>query len=137
MDAKVGVQGLAEFNRGLRQLDKDAPKALRLAFNDSASLLIDRVKPKIPSVTGKARNSLKAKSTRTSARVSVGGTNARYYPWLDFGGEGRIKGHPAKRDFIKQGRYVYPTLVDIRPDILDDLNERLRDVARDAGLAVD
>lgn len=136
-DLKIGIEGLAEFNRGLRQLDKDAPKGLRLAGNEAADLLITETRPLIPKVSGRAAASLKARSTRTSARVGVGGKKAAYYPWLDFGGQGRIPGRPAPREFIKEGRYLYPTLRKVRPQIEAKLGQALVAVARGAGLVVD
>jgi hypothetical protein len=79
---------------------------------------------------------LQAKSTRTSARVSVGGKKAPYYPWLDFGGKtGRKKS--VIRPFYKEGRYLYPTLRKINPEIQAALAGALEQVARDAGLDVD
>lgn len=136
MDVKVGIDGLAEFNRGLRKLDKDAPKGLRLALNEAADLLIKRTRPEIPRRTGRAANSLVAKSTRTSARVAVGGRRAPYYPWLDFGG--RTGPHKSVvRPFYSEGRYLYPTLRRVRPEIEAKLGEALVAVARDAGLDVD
>jgi hypothetical protein len=136
MEQVIRVTGLAELNRALRQLDKDAPKRLRVAFNDAAELLVSRARPKVPSRSGNARASMKAKSTRTMARVSVGGTKARYYPWLDFGGKTGIGGSVV-RPFFKEGRYVYPTLREIRPDILANLEQGLRDVVRSTGMDVD
>jgi hypothetical protein len=137
MEPKVEVKGLAEFSRGLRKLDSEAPKQLRVGLNSAAELLIGKTRPLIPSRTGAARASLKARSTRTSARIAVGGRKAGYYPWLDFGGQGRHKGRPAKREFIKGGRYLYPTLGKVRPQILDQLDAAIRTVARDAGLEVE
>ncbi len=134
MESKIQVEGLAQVNRALRAVDKDAPKGLRLAFNAAAEMLISEVRPKIPQVSGAARRSLVARSTRTSARVGVGGKRAPYYPWLDFGGQGRIKGKPAPRPFIREGRYVYPTLREIRPRIEAELQEKLTAVIADAGL---
>lgn len=136
MDAKIKVEGLAALNRSLRKLDTDAPKQLRLALNEPAEMLADATRPKIPVVSGAARRSLVARSTRTSARVGLGGKNARYTPWLDFGGQGRIKGRPAPRPFIKEGRYLFPTLAQIRPQIEKSLNDSLVAVVRDAGLEV-
>lgn len=136
MEPKVQIKGLAEFNRGLRKLDSEAPKQLRIGLNSAADLLIDKTKPEIPSRTGAARASLKARSTRTSARIAVGGRKAPYYPWLDFGGKtGRNKS--VDRPFYKAGRYLYPTLGKVRPLILDGLDEAIRTVARNAGLEVD
>lgn len=137
MDSKVQVGGLAALNRGLRAIDKEAPKALRLAFNDSANLLVDKARPTVPSVTGAARASMKARSTRTSARVAVGGRRAAYFPWLDFGGEGKVAGRPAQREFLKEGRYIYPTLRRILPDIEQSLQEGIEAVVAAAGLELD
>jgi hypothetical protein len=136
VDAKIGIQGLSEFNRGLRRLDTEAPKGLRVALNGVTGILIDATRPKIPRRTGNAAASLKAKSTRTSARVSVGGRKARYYPWLDFGGKTGIN-RSVDRPFYSDGRYLYPTLAEIRPKIETALVEALADVARNAGLDVD
>lgn len=134
---KVEVGGLAQLNKGLRALDSAAPKELRLALNSAAQLLVDAARPKIPVVTGAARRSMVARSTRTSARVAVGGKKAPYFPWLDFGGQGRIIGRPAERQFFGEGRYVYPTLRQIRPRIERQLQESLSAVVRNAGLTED
>lgn len=137
MRQTIAVEGLAEFQRGLRQLDKDAPKELRLALNVVSDLLVQRTRPVIPRISGRAANSLKAKSTRTSARVSIGGRAAPYMPWLDFGGKGKRPGRPAPRPFIPEGRYLFPTLTRVRPEIEAALLAAISDVARGAGLDVD
>ena len=76
MQAKISIEGLAEFDRGLRKLDAEAPKQLRIALDGAADLLVKRARPRVPSRSGNARASMKAQSTRTSARVSVGGRKA-------------------------------------------------------------
>lgn len=134
---KVEVGGLAQLSRALKAVDSEAPKQLRLGFNDAANLLIDRAKPKIPTVSGAARRSLVARSTRTSARVAVGGKRAPYFPWVSFGGEGRVKGRPPKREFIREGRDIYPTLREIRPLIAQTLQDRVSAVVRKAGMEED
>jgi hypothetical protein len=134
---KVEVGGLAQLSRGLRAVDAGAPKELRLAFNAAAQLLIDKAKPTVQSVSGAARRSMVARSTRTSARIAVGGKKAPYFPWLDFGGQGRRSGRPAAREFIREGRYVYPTLRKIRPEIEKQLQDSLTAVIRNAGLGLD
>jgi len=134
---KVEVGGLAQLSKGLRGIDSGAPKELRLALNSAAELLVDATRPKIPSVSGAARRSLVARSTRTSARVAVGGKRAPYFPWLDFGGQGRVAGRPGARPFLGEGRYVYPTLRQIRPRIEAQLQESITAVIRNAGLVED
>lgn len=137
MEAKIEIGGLAQLARGLKAVDSDAPKELRIALNSAAQLLVDHTRPEIPEVTGASRRSLVARSTRTAARVAVGGKKAPWYPWLDFGGQGRRPGRPAPREFLREGRYIYPTLRKIRPRIEAQLQESISTVIRNAGLVED
>jgi len=137
VEAKIEIGGLAQLNRGLRAVGADAPKELRIGLNAAAQLLVDEARPTVPSVSGAARRSMVARSTRTSARVAVGGRKARHFPWLDFGGQGKVKGRPAEREFIREGRYVYPALRRIRPRIEAQLQESISAVIRNAGLVED
>jgi len=133
----VKVKGLAEFSRALKTLDADLPKGLRIAMNGAADHLIGATRPQIPRRTGRAAASLKAKSTRTAVRIGVGGRVAPWYPWLDFGGEGKVKGRPPKRPFVKEGRYLYPTLRRDRDSFQRIMETALVGVAEGAGLGVD
>jgi len=134
--ATLEVEGLAQMQRSLRQIGPAAAKGLRLALNEAADLLIDRVRPKIPSRTGAARRSLKARSSQKAVRIAVGGRRAPYYPWLDFGG--RVgPGDSVVRPYIADGRYLYPGLRANRDEIQKLIDRRLREVAEDAGLEVD
>lgn len=135
-DLKIEVGGLAQLSRGLKAIDAGAPKELRIALNSAAQMLVDEAKPTVPTLTGAARRSLVAKSTRTSARVAAGGKKAPWFPWLDFGGKGK-SGRPAPRDFYKEGRYVYPALRRIRPRIEAQLQESISAVIAGAGLVED
>jgi hypothetical protein len=132
----VRITGLRELNAALKRVDTELPKGVRLGLNAGVEKLAGYIRPQIPSLTGHARQSVKPGSTRTAARLRVGGKRAGYYPWLDFGGEGRIKGRPAKREFIKEGRYVYPTLRKRKPELIEDLNTAIAGVVRSAGLEV-
>lgn len=135
MAEPVRVQGLREFGKSLKQLDADAPKGLRLAANEAAGLLIDKTRPLIPRKTGKAAGSLKARSTRTMVRVSMGGPRAPHAAWLDFGGRvGRNRS--VSRPFIKEGRYLYPTYHANHDEFERVLQTALVKVARGAGMDV-
>lgn len=136
-ELKISVGGLSQLSRGLRAIDAGAPKELRIALNSAAQLLVDEVKPTIPKVTGAAARSLVARSTRTSARVACGGKKAPWFPWLDFGGQGRVAGRPPARDFIREGRYVYPGLRRIRPRIEAQLQDSISAVIAGAGMTED
>lgn len=131
----IKVVGLNDFRRGLRGMDKGLPKGVRLALNEVAGVLIDATRPKIPKRTGAAAASLKAASTQSAAKVSVGGTKAPYYPWLDFGGKtGRKKS--VVRPFYKEGRYLFPTLADERDNIQDAMLKAMAQLAETNGIEV-
>jgi hypothetical protein len=131
----IGVKGLKEFQRSIKKLDSDLPKALRIGLNGAADLIITKARPLIPKRTGKAAASLKAKSTQKAVRIGVGGRSAPYYPWLDFGGK-TGKGKSVHRSFYSEGRYLYPTLRQNRPEITALLQGAILSVAKDAGLDV-
>lgn len=129
----IKIEGLAEFQRAIRKLDAGMPKALRLAMNDAVNIVVDEARPRVPTLTGRAQSTVKARSTRTSARVSAGGRRAPYFPWLDFGGSvGRNRS--VKRAFLKQGRYIWKAYADKRPEFQDAMVRALMGVAIESGL---
>lgn len=130
------ISGLKEFRGALKQLDKGLPKGLRVAFNGSADFLIGKVRPQIPKLTGRAARSVKARSSQTEVRVAVGGRQAPWYPWLDFGGRTGRK-RSVDRPFIKEGRYLYPTFHKYRAEFTKITEGALVSLAEDAGLDVD
>lgn len=132
----IKISGLAEFNRNLRKLNADLPKALRLAHNEAAQLIVDYAKPRVPKKSGRAAGSVKAKSTRTESRVQGGSKRVPWYPFVDFGGNvGPQKS--VHRPFIKEGRYIYPALSANYDRFAELLTEKLIEVARQAGVEVD
>lgn len=131
----IKITGLAEFNRNLRKMSSELPKELRLVLNESADVVVDWARPKIPTVSGAARATLKAKSTRTEARVQGGSTRVPYYPWLDFGGKvGRNRS--VARPFYSDGRYIYAGLHATREDIVSVMTDGVVRLVRSAGLEV-
>jgi hypothetical protein len=131
----VTVTGLREFSKSLRRLDSEAVKGLRIVMNEAVQIVIDDARPKIPVRTGAAVGTLKARSTRTAAKLQMGGDKAPYMPWLDFGG--RVgKNKSVSRPFYKEGRYVYVSLRERRPDIEKAMQDGIVRVARAAGLEV-
>lgn len=136
MPDTIAVKGLREFQRGLKKLDSDLPKALRVALNGASDLIIAKATPLIPRRTGRAVGSLKARSTQKAVRIGVGGNRAPYYPWLDFGGHVGQHGATA-RPFLKKGRYLYPTLEKNRPEVIDLMQGAIVALAKDSGLDVD
>jgi hypothetical protein len=132
----VEITGLREFQRALKDAESGLPKMLRVVLNDAANVLIDYARPKIPSKSGRARASLKPRSSQRAVRIAVGGTKAPYYPWLDFGGQGKTHNRPPPRPFIKAGRYLYPGLSAKHEEITAKMSDGLTELARSAGLDV-
>jgi hypothetical protein len=133
----VRVDGLSDFRKAMKVLGGSAlGKVLRKALNESATFVIDKARPLIPAVSGRARKSLKARSSQDAVRVVVGGKAAPYYPWLDYGGSVGVN-DSAHRPFISEGRYLYPTLGKHRDEFERILTDALADVARQAGVETD
>lgn len=132
----IKIDGLAEFSRNLKTLDRNLPKALRVAFNQCADIVVNQARPAVPSKSGRASGSVRAKSTQTASRVSGGGNRAPYYPWLDFGG--RVgRNHSIKRPFLKDGRYIYAAFFANRTKYKDAMEDALVQVAAQAGIEVE
>jgi hypothetical protein len=132
----IKVEGLREFVRALKAMDRELPKALRLAFNAAADIVVDDAQPRIPVRSGTAAASVKARSTQTSARVVGGGNRAPYYPWLDFGGRvGRR--HSVSRPFLTDGRYIYNAFFRKREKFVEAMQDGLVTVVEGAGIKVD
>lgn len=136
MAEAIRIEGLKEFTRAVKTFDANLPKAVRLAGNTAAQIVVTAARPRVPRRSGKAAGSIKARSTQSEARVSGGGGGVPYYGWLDFGGRVGRK-HATKRPFIKRGRYIWAAFADHIPQVQTALEESLAGVARSAGLDVD
>jgi hypothetical protein len=131
----IKIDGLAQFNRELKKLDAELPKAMRIALNEAADVIVSYAVPLIPKRTGRAARSVKARSTRNAARVVGGGNRAPYYPWLDFGGRvGRNRS--VQRPFLSDGRYIYEGYFKRRDEFGEVLTRALLGVAAQAGIEV-
>lgn len=135
MSEAIKVEGLKPFVRALKDIGRELPTAMRHANNAVAGIVVDAAGPKIPVKSGRARRTLKAKSTRTAVRVSAGSKRAAYYGWLDFGGRTGIN-RSVKRPFIEEGRYIYPSYSANRDEVMEAMVTAYTVVARDAGLEV-
>lgn len=132
----IKIDGLAAFTRSLRKLDADAPKALRVAMNDAAQVVVDWARPRVPRRSGRAARSLRVASTGKAVRVRAGGARAPYYPWLDFGGR-TGRGRAIRRPFRREGRYLWAGY-SAKSDEVRRITERaLLDAAQRAGVEVD
>lgn len=138
MTEAIKIQGLREFQKSLKKLDKDLPKALRIAFNEAADSVAADARRRVPKRSGRAAGSIRSRSTQVSVRITEGGSRAPYMPWLDFGGRvGRKR--RVQRTFLKDGRYLYASYFKRRDsgEFQEDLQKALIKVATEAGLEVE
>lgn len=131
----IRIVGLDRFVRALREMDAGLPKALRIAMNEAAKIVVDDAEPKVPRLTGAAAGSIRVASTRTAVRVRAGGAKVPYYPWLDFGGAVG-KGGTTRRPFYKDGRYLFKSYRDKRDEIQETLRRALGDLGQSAGIGM-
>lgn len=130
----IRIEGLNEFVRGIKRLNNDAPKILRVAFNQAGTTILNEARGDVPSRTGAARGSVRGASTQKAFRIVGGSKKVPYYPWLDFGGTTPRGG---KRPFKKDGRYIYASYFKHRDELGVLLEAALIDAARAAGVEVD
>ena len=133
MAETVHVRGLVDLQKALREVDRELGPELRKGLNEVAEIVASTARPLVPTRTGKARASIKVGSSQRAAQLKVGGTKAEYFPWLDFGGTVGRK-HATRRRFIKEGRYIYPSLRKKRGDAEDKLFEVVGRLTDRAGL---
>jgi hypothetical protein len=138
----IKIEGFREFRQKLKAMDRDLPKAVRIAFNEAADIVVTDARARVPVLTGAARGSVKAASTQTKARIKGGGSKAPYYPWLDFGGSvgrgrtGRGTGSVHRPYLAPHGRYIYNAFFRKRGEFVDAMSDALIKIAREAGLEV-
>lgn len=131
------VEGLTELQRSLKAIERSAARELYDGLRDAARIVSRSAASKVPARTGRAASSIKPRATARGASIAFGGPRAPYYPWLDFGGSvgpghrPRQSGSGAvKRPFIKEGRYVYPTIAAKSDEVLQRVDELMADLIR-------
>jgi hypothetical protein len=139
MSDAVKIDGLTQFVKRLKEVDAELPKTLRKTFNTVADIVVTSARSGFPTRTGRAKSSIRVASAQDKVRVSAGGAKAPWYPWIDYGGEGRRRGRPPARPFIKKGRFLYPGYYKVRDsgEFEEMLNTALGEVVKAAGLEVD
>lgn len=125
----------------LRRLNSGTPRAVRVASNNVADMIVRKAKPRVPLGPGKnghARDTIRKIASGKEVRVVEGGSRFPYMPWLDFGGSvNKHTSKPTRRRFIREGRYIWHVLAQNQGDINDYMADALRGVVRESGLDVD
>lgn len=131
----VKVTGLKEFRRNLGKINADLPKAMRVANNEVADIVVVYVKQRMERRTGAAAGTVRVASSQKEVRVREGSAKVPYVPWLDFGGRVGPR-RSVRRPFYSDGRYLYPALAATRDELANRLADQLVDLCRRAGVEV-
>jgi len=114
---KVRVSGMAETQRSLKKLDPELSKAFRKEFLTIGKKIAADAKTEVPSVSGKARGSIRAGMKGQTPYVAGGKASVPYYGWLDFGSRTPKSGQPrsvgpwkGSGSGPKRGRFIYKAI---------------------------
>lgn len=131
----VRVEGLEEFQRGLRELQERMPETARNVGFSSAKKTILLAVPNVPEITGATVQSLIAIATNHGG-ISEGGSTVEHYAWLELGGRsGRRLSN--RRPFVSKGRYIVPAYEENKELIGEALEEELIKAVKLSGLDID
>lgn len=136
-ESAVRVEGLAELRRALGGIDKALPKHLAKRLKAVGERVAANARGRMPSRSGRARSSVKAGTSGNTAHVQGGRKAIPYYGWLDFGGTLRPTGgrrNTQRRPKLKKGRYLYPAIDAMGPQIKSGASDAFSDTKRQLGL---
>jgi hypothetical protein len=133
---RVDIEGLPDLRARLALLAHEADAQLDEVGNDTAESVARRTRvlmPYGPQPGGHAQSSVGVERfPGMRATVSEGGPRFPYVGWLDFGGRvGRR--HANHRQWIKGGRYLFPSWRAVRSGVEPSMHLHLREAARRSG----
>lgn len=134
MRVQVKIEGMREFRKALRDADRELPKEMRRAFNNVAEMVADEAANRVPVRSGRLRDSIRPRSTQTEGVVVMGRASVPYAGWIDFGGKIAPRGTVVERQFIREGRYLFPAGRDLEPAIKRETVKVINRMADKAGL---
>jgi hypothetical protein len=115
---EVALVGVKPLFRDLKRLGADTgplAKAFSAAGKKAVAPIADAVRARLPvsdrtdrwTKPGRLAADVRTNATRTGATVRMGRASLRYAGWIEFGGDLKNP-HPATRDYVKGGRYLFP-----------------------------
>jgi phage gpG-like protein len=141
------VKGLPQLTRGFKQIDANLKNTLKDELLPVAKNVAGVVQQRMPFGSGRAAESIAAKSSNYGASIAAYGQKAPYGPWLDFGGS-TGRGHKVgvawsgaiKREWRGvpkgSGRYLYPGIEDAREDTAKAVEDAVARAAQKADFEV-
>jgi hypothetical protein len=124
---KLIIHGLRDFNRELKELDKELPKKLKAVNLLAAQVIADEARPNVHVKSGKLQKSTKAMATPTSARVKMGSKAVPYAGAYNWGHNNRawggsMPGHPVVADALSA---KYDEMVMVYDTAIEDLKKEI------------
>jgi hypothetical protein len=140
-NAEVHIDGLREVRQAFNDLPKELKRELPRELKKVAEIVAGDAAGRVPSKSGTAADSIKARSTGDSASVVGGKNSVPYYSWLDFGTRDPRFGNPRSAGPWKgsgtgpaKGRFIYPAIADNYDRIVDATWDAVEDAQRKVGL---
>ena len=126
--ADVKVRGLDEFVDGVAKLETKISEMAPDRFDEIAEIATSAVRVKMPRRSGKLAASVRKGRRKNAVLVRVGKAKVPYAGWIEYGGNrvGR-GGGIASRPIVKGGRYLYPTALELQPQLIKVANQGAKD----------
>jgi hypothetical protein len=125
----IDVIGLRALVRDLvRSSDPRAGalvKAMQDAGRKAAEPIAAAARASLPHDTGTLAGDVRVTASRTGAAVRMGRSSIRYAGWIEFGGT-RHEPHDSSRDYIADGRYLFPAARSEQPGAVDAYTSALQ-----------
>lgn len=125
----VRVDGLRELGRALKNLEEGLQKEIPRTLKPIAERVASKARGRINSRTGRLAGSIRSFASQRGAGVRMGKKGIEYAGPYEFGG------YPASREFIAEGRAIYPTFKDEAPRVEREVVEALGGLIRKTGLS--
>lgn len=91
------VHGLRETVRTLERLGVET-QDLKAGFKKAGNVVVDDAKTRVPVLSGKLMNTIKASNTKNKSIVRAGGARVPYAGVIHYGGYHNIEAHPFLTD---------------------------------------
>lgn len=135
---RIQLSGDKELARRFKAAARAVPnetKDIALDVAEMIALFARRKVPIGPARNGHVKYTLEGKVRRGVPVVDGGGPSHPYYGWLEFGGRVGIH-RSVRREKRPEGRYIYPTVAERRPEIERQMREGMEDLMRRYGIRV-
>lgn len=131
----VRVEGLADFQKELRALDRTLPRELGQANKRAAEMVAERARQRaqsLGSVAAKSAPSIKAAAEQRRSKINLGSTREPWALGAEFGGQGRPTTQQFEPHRGREGYFLYPTIRDTRDEYLEIYGRILEQLMRAA-----